>query len=306
MHHGAHDAIRTLARAALEADRLDDAERLVERSLAVSTGVRPPYEVLSLVDRAKVWWARGETDAAYETLDRARTLVAPDVRPSPLLDYVSVTEARWRAEQGDVVRARELALALDDGRERETVGIRCHLAAREFDQARAALDVLVKDERTPRNELVDALLAARVDIGRGDDPGQALEHVLAIGRAHGFVRTLIDEGTDFTDALARELRRRPGDDYTDALVRAIDATARRVPVARVVLPGNVTLSERETTVLRLLATRMTMREIAGELFVSLNTLKTHCKSIYRKLGADSRRSAVEAARTFGVLSPAPG
>ena len=70
---------------------------------------------------------------------------------------------------------------------------------------------------------------------------------------------------------------------------------------RVVLPGNVTLSDREATVLRLLATVLTTREIASELFVSQNTLKTHLKSIYRKLGADSRRTAVEAARSYGVL-----
>ena len=51
----------------------------------------------------------------------------------------------------------------------------------------------------------------------------------------------------------------------------------------------------------MLATSLTTREIASELFVSQNTLKTHLKSIYRKLGADSRRTAVAAARSYGVL-----
>jgi LuxR family transcriptional regulator, maltose regulon positive regulatory protein len=61
------------------------------------------------------------------------------------------------------------------------------------------------------------------------------------------------------------------------------------------------LSERELRVLELLPTHLANQEIAGELYVSLNTVKTHLKSIYRKLGVSSRSEAVAAARTLGLL-----
>ena len=46
---------------------------------------------------------------------------------------------------------------------------------------------------------------------------------------------------------------------------------------------------------------MSNQEIAGELFVSVNTVKTHLRSIYRKLGAARRRDAVESARRLELL-----
>jgi LuxR family maltose regulon positive regulatory protein len=61
------------------------------------------------------------------------------------------------------------------------------------------------------------------------------------------------------------------------------------------------LTERETAVLRYLPTALSQREIAGELFVSPNTVKTHCTAIYRKLAVDNRKAAVQTARELGLL-----
>jgi LuxR family maltose regulon positive regulatory protein len=61
------------------------------------------------------------------------------------------------------------------------------------------------------------------------------------------------------------------------------------------------LSDRELTVVRYLASRLTNREIAAEMFVSTNTLKTHVQRIYRKLGVSSRTEAIAEARRLGVL-----
>jgi LuxR family maltose regulon positive regulatory protein len=61
------------------------------------------------------------------------------------------------------------------------------------------------------------------------------------------------------------------------------------------------LSPRELEVLRLLATRLTLREIGNELFVSQNTVKTHAASIYRKLNASTRAEAVAGGRETGLL-----
>jgi LuxR family maltose regulon positive regulatory protein len=61
------------------------------------------------------------------------------------------------------------------------------------------------------------------------------------------------------------------------------------------------LTERELTALRHLAGPLSNAEIAAELYVSVNTVKTHQRSVYRKLGADGRRDAVRIARSLGLL-----
>jgi LuxR family maltose regulon positive regulatory protein len=63
------------------------------------------------------------------------------------------------------------------------------------------------------------------------------------------------------------------------------------------------LSPRERAVLRYLPTMMSNQEIASELFVSVNTVKTHLKAIYRKLDVQDRREAVRRARTMNLLAP---
>ncbi|MFW2334691.1 LuxR C-terminal-related transcriptional regulator [Ilumatobacter sp.] len=61
------------------------------------------------------------------------------------------------------------------------------------------------------------------------------------------------------------------------------------------------LTDRELAVLRYLPSQMSQREIANELYVSLNTVKTHCRAIYRKLGTGERKAAVQTARDVGLL-----
>ena len=61
------------------------------------------------------------------------------------------------------------------------------------------------------------------------------------------------------------------------------------------------LTKRELAVLRYLPSELSQREIANELYVSLNTVKTHCRAIYRKLGTGDRKAAVQAARDVGLL-----
>jgi LuxR family maltose regulon positive regulatory protein len=66
------------------------------------------------------------------------------------------------------------------------------------------------------------------------------------------------------------------------------------------------LTARERDVLRFLPSRLTLGEIADELYVSVNTLKFHLKLIYRKLGVNSRAEASEYARTWARGRNDPG
>jgi LuxR family maltose regulon positive regulatory protein len=80
--------------------------------------------------------------------------------------------------------------------------------------------------------------------------------------------------------------------------RALQLT-RRVPAST--LAADVELSERELTVLRLLASELSQREIGAELYVSFNTVKSHIRSIFRKLGVSTRADAVARARELALI-----
>jgi LuxR family maltose regulon positive regulatory protein len=82
--------------------------------------------------------------------------------------------------------------------------------------------------------------------------------------------------------------------------RLADARRRLTPAGRGALAGDE-LSDRELEVLRLFATPMTQREIGDRLYVSLNTVKSHAKSIFRKLDVSDRSEAVARARELGLL-----
>jgi LuxR family maltose regulon positive regulatory protein len=61
------------------------------------------------------------------------------------------------------------------------------------------------------------------------------------------------------------------------------------------------LTDRELAVLRYLPAGLSQRDIATELYVSLNTVKTHCRAVYRKLGVGDRKAAVQAARDLDLI-----
>jgi LuxR family maltose regulon positive regulatory protein len=102
------------------------------------------------------------------------------------------------------------------------------------------------------------------------------------------------------ELLKRQIR--AGTAHRAIVGELLDAFADRTPTTRHVAPLLEPLSEREQAILRYLPTALSNREIAAELFVTTNTVKTHLRSIYRKLDVARRREAVERARDLRLLS----
>jgi LuxR family maltose regulon positive regulatory protein len=99
------------------------------------------------------------------------------------------------------------------------------------------------------------------------------------------------EGADVVALVERAAWRAP-QSWLDRLRRASGSSGSRPEPGNLIEP----LTERERDVLRFLPSRLSTREIADELHVSINTLKFHLKVIYRKLGVGTRAEAAEAAR----------
>jgi LuxR family maltose regulon positive regulatory protein len=133
----------------------------------------------------------------------------------------------------------------------------------------------------------------------GDTAGALvpLERALAIAEPEGYVRLFIDEGAP----MLALLRAAAGAGIRPDFVRRLSQSLRDTDVSVAADAPNAVLSERELHVLRLLATELSGPEIARELYVSLNTMRTHTKHIFLKLDVTSRPAAVRRAESLGLI-----
>jgi LuxR family maltose regulon positive regulatory protein len=92
------------------------------------------------------------------------------------------------------------------------------------------------------------------------------------------------------------------------LERGLDLAAPATPATPVARPPErlpEPISQAEARVLRFLPTSLSAPEIARELYVSVNTVRTHMRHLYDKLGAHRRLEAIDRARALGLLAPVP-
>ncbi len=131
---------------------------------------------------------------------------------------------------------------------------------------------------------------------QGDGPGalEALTQALTLAQPEGYVRTFVDLGEPMRRLLER-VTSMP--EYTARLLTA-DAAPQRGPVQDSLIEP---LSDRELDVLALMAEGLTNQEIADRLFISVNTVKTHAKSLYGKLSVRNRAEATLRARELNLI-----
>jgi len=153
--------------------------------------------------------------------------------------------------------------------------------------------------------VLQALVRHHAD-GDAPDAVPLLERALILAEPEGYARVFTEEGPGLIPLLERLVGMKPGWDYPRRLL----TTGAQPPTGRVGAPSGQRgpqqlldpLSEREQEVLGLLTTQLTGPELASHLVVSLNTLRTHTKNIYAKLGVNSRRAAVHRAAELGLLN----
>ena len=140
--------------------------------------------------------------------------------------------------------------------------------------------------------------------GKADDARRMIESALAASAPRGFFRLFLDEGGILRPLLESTLRHSKDRDLSAYIHRLLEAMPNDLPRSgrspTSALPS-AELSEREIQVLRLLADGESYKEIGEQLFLSLNTVQFHVKSIYRKLLVNKRTQAIEKAREMKLI-----
>ncbi|HZA87305.1 MAG TPA: LuxR C-terminal-related transcriptional regulator, partial [Acidimicrobiales bacterium] len=253
---------------------------------------------LAHLQLAQIAGARGDEPASTEAIERARA-VLPHAA-SPVIAHIDQVESRLVLDRGDLATAKTLWARLPQSATADLLAARLRLATGDRSGARELLEATADRMSTIRltieHDLLTALATADIDPPRVHD---VLHHALALAQPAGFRRTLVAEGPPLWRLL--ESLPAPGRiaGYVAEILDSADAVA--LAPTTVIQQGLVEpLSERELTVLRYLASRLTCAEIARELYLSVNTVRSHVKAVYRKLGVHSRSAAVDRARAIGA------
>ena len=301
---------------------LDESRRLSEEG--IERGRRSGEAkilVYGYVNLARVHTARGDAETAHSLVLRAGGLL-------PKWPLIWAWRARLWLAQGDVASAARWAreygvsedyLSYPRHLERITMA-RVLLAEGSTDEAFASLEGLLSEARSSGMAAyeLELLVLLALACERRGETGRAIDHLkaaLALAEPEGFVRVFVDEGPPMA-ALLKSLIQDPRnggaqtspngspDGYAGTLLerfaleapRAGSGGPREAPT-----PGIEPLSARETEVLALVADGRTNSQIAGELYLSVGTVKAHVHHIFGKLLVRNRSQAVARARELQLL-----
>jgi len=291
--------------AARELDHREAAGNMLQDLVGTPTYPDPLLQLVAQLELVRLRMGAGDLDRATRDLEATEALharlagglsggggTATSASPCDLVTRVAVDLA---LAQDDAATAVRWATDQSDDFWGPVCEAKIHLACGRNDEAEQVVRRALP--RSPRHEVVSGLLLARALEPR-DRPAatEVVADALAQAARHAMLRTVASEGAPLMELIELAAWRVP-DAWLDQLRHAIVPVWRGQDAQRPIDD----LTDREREVLRLLPSRLTLSEVAAELYVSQNTVKFHVRSIYRKLGVMSRAEAVDTARRMRLL-----
>ncbi len=311
----------------LERCEFEEAERLIQKGIKHAEGWNLINTLYGHISLAQIHQAKGDTDATQESLRTLRD-IAQRFDASELDDIiVELLEIGLKLQQGDLESARKWAVdrGLDQAPSRKPPSYsddllrsklyryelptlaRLRIAENRYEEALEILYELTSLAEQPKRPYlqIDAdILRAKVFQAMGDMRSSlpALRRALEMAAPENVMRPFVVEGDNVIQLL------KAGRSVWDSseLIRFVDQILQKVepqvPSQHAPIPDTPEpLTRRELEVLRLLPTGLTAEELADKLSISVNTLRTHLKNIYAKLGVHSRHEAVVKATKLNLL-----
>ena len=293
---GPVDLYFVAARCLLEFARREEAYEYFSRALELSREWSAWHWYVS----ADGYFARdlalkGQHQEAIERLQHCRKFIEEMNNPGSLQELVDMSEMFVRHQMGDVDR---MAVLVDRGL--DTFYVRQIAIIIDQERGRKTTDPRLKNlpTRNPREWIWKHIVGAIDNFSREQVATEEIRAALKIGAAVGARETFLRQGPELAKLIIKVAHENPTV-YNEDLARAMAARMKEREMAT--QENNQSLTKREREILTHLATGRTLTVIAADLHISQNTMKTHLKNLYKKLGADGRTAAVEKAKTLFLI-----
>jgi LuxR family maltose regulon positive regulatory protein len=270
-----------LARLKLAKGDEDEAEKVMGQAEALLLALpeqdesRRHFLASTHAYRLRYWLARGEVEAAQRWLAKRNITVDSDISPGEEMTHLL------------------LARTLMAGGELDEAG-------RQLRRLRPNVEAATSQRLAVEFSILEALqLQAQ---GEEDDALDALSQALWESEQEGYVRLFVDNGQALPRLLSAVAEQGRAPAVAGAILAAMDVEGVAGGGVAATTGGLLEpLNDQERHILRLMAAGRTNREIAGELFLSVNTIKVYASRLYSKLDVHRRGEAVARARALGIL-----
>lgn len=229
----------------------------------------------------------GKINEAMEFISRARELISKEMLADELHECVDIWEARVIYKLDDFKRTEELIK-----RANSSYLVRAFEAAININSnpTKALQITETFDLRNPRQRLTYHLFRAHIF---GDAPASQFVEVkkaVEVGSKHGYFNHFLTQRSDVIQQYISIAAESPTS-FNERLARAAGERLNEMMVGNA--SAGESLTRREADILRHLSTGLPLKDIAKSLGISKNTIKTHLRNLYRKLGAEDRKDAVD-------------
>jgi LuxR family maltose regulon positive regulatory protein len=301
------------AQQAVDRDDLISALRLIDEAEPAAVTFFPgeaDIQSLLMLVRARVALAGGDVDQASGLARLLRERHGPGAPGLTNLEFDAALEAEAPSRAAEVLGChddRPDAIGMPERWDETAARARLLLVAGDpaaaLNAARECSERAEKGGEPTIREKITLLLAKAIACRRMKANGAAvplLEEALAIAEPHDMCRPFLDLGVAAQSAIAVLIP--PTSPVAPFAFRIRERFVRRSPAdTRPVGEQASALTASELSVLRLLNSHMTNQEIADAMFLSVNTVKTHLRAVYHKLGVCSRRQAVDRGRRLQLI-----
>ncbi len=282
-----------------ETGRFAEADDTLERVLDTNAEFRVLACVLACVTLSRLRTIEGDLDGALVIVNDAHRRLRGHTTRNGIHDFIRRQQARVLCHRQSFDKAARVAQGIEtDVRARHLALLEVALGRADLAGAEAHLDLLTCTAADTIRERLDVALARmELELAAQQPAAEYAEEALNTAIPDGFILPFLKLSSQGLATIQHAVRRLPRNKYIEDVLRLLPRpTIPDVPVTSVDF-----LSARERAVLRYLATSLSYKEIADELFVSRNTIKTHVKNISQKLGVTSRAAVIERASALRYL-----
>jgi LuxR family maltose regulon positive regulatory protein len=294
-----------MSRVSYEWNRLDDVDQYIHQYIDLCRQWRDiGGQAYAHALQARLEQTRGYPEEAGEAMQEAERLIGeyPDSSYLPI-QVKSILALVWLA-QGDLerpsqhIQKRGIKINNEIQAQRELeydLLLRVLLARGDYDAAVNLSDRLLQIAETTGQVgfTIETLVLQALALQGKKENEQALvvlEKALTLAQPEGYVQSFLEKGEAMTRLLCQAQSRQVGSGYAAELLSQIDKIPNMTQPSMQLLIEPLTT--REVEVLKLIETGCSNQDIAGQLFISMPTVKRHISNIYAKLGVKSRTQAV--------------